>query len=42
MLQMEVLAMEVDLEGAAGLHWNVHGDIHGVSVMTKLIGYFPN
>ena len=37
-LQMEVFAVEVDLERAACLHWHVHGDIHGVSVMTKLIG----
>ena len=29
-LKMEILVMEVDLEGAAGLHWNVHGYIHGV------------
>ena len=25
--------MEVDLERAVCLHWHVHGDIHGVSVM---------
>ena len=37
-LQMEVFAVEVDLERAVCLHWDVHGDIHGISVMTKLIG----
>ena len=31
-LKMEILIVEVDLEGTAGLHWNVHGYIHGVSV----------
>ena len=36
-LQMEVFAVEVDLERATCLHWHVHGDIHGVSVSTKLI-----
>ena len=31
-MQMEIIVVEVDLEGAAGLHWSVHADIHGVSV----------
>ena len=34
LMQMEIIVVEVDLEGAAGLHWSVHADIHGVSVRT--------